>query len=88
LYRIGRLAGYVKDNMPLGCDHDKPQMSDEAAWDVAAYIISRTRPEKRYPKDWPDLARKPIDHPYGPYADSFTAEQHKYGPYGPIQHAH
>ena len=88
LYRISRLAGYVKDNMPLGCTHDKPQLTDEAAWDVAAFINTCRRPEKSFPNDWPDITRKPPDHPFGPYADSFPAGQHKYGPFGPIRHAH
>jgi thiosulfate dehydrogenase len=88
LYRISRLAGYVKDNMPLGCSHDAPLLTDEQAWDVAAFIDSRRRPEKAFPKDWPNIARKPVDHPFGPYADSFSAQQHKYGPFGPIKKAH
>ncbi|HXB06199.1 MAG TPA: c-type cytochrome [Puia sp.] len=87
LYRLSRLAGYVKDNMPLGCTHDKPLLTNEEAWDVAAFINSRGRPERVFPADWPDIAHKPLDHPFGPYADSFSTQQHKYGPYGPIQHA-
>jgi thiosulfate dehydrogenase len=88
LYRLSRLAGYVKDNMPLGCTHDSSLLTTEEAWDVAAFINSRQRPEKTFAKDWPDIARKPVDHPFGPYADSFTTRQHKYGPFGPIKHAH
>jgi thiosulfate dehydrogenase len=87
LYRLSRLAGYVKDNMPLGCTHDSSLLTNEEAWDVAAFINSRQRPEKTFAKDWPDIARKPVDHPFGPYADSFTTRQHKYGPFGPIKHA-
>jgi len=26
-----------------------------------------------------------VDTPYGPYAGSFSAEQHKYGPFAPIR---
>ncbi|HLZ89937.1 MAG TPA: c-type cytochrome [Puia sp.] len=88
LYRISRLAGYVKDNMPLGCTHNTPLLTDEQAWDVAAFILCQNRPEKAFPGDWPDLTRKPVDHPFGPYADSFTASQHKYGPFGPIRQVH
>jgi thiosulfate dehydrogenase len=36
-------------------------------------------------KDWPDASKKPFDHPFGPFADGFSAEQHKYGPFGPIK---
>ena len=34
--------------------------------------------------DFPDRKRKPMSTPYGPYADDFSLEQHKYGPYPPI----
>jgi len=87
LFRLSRLAGYVKDNMPFGSDHDTPQLTDAEAWDVAAYVNSRPRPQKTFPTDWPDISRKPFDHPFGPYADSFPEVQHKYGPFGPIKAA-
>lgn len=84
LYRISRLAGYVKYNMPYGADYENPQLTDEEAWDVAAFINSQPRTDKKFPKDWPDIKKKAIDHPFGPYADSFSEVQHKYGPYLPI----
>ena len=84
LYRVSRLAGYVKYNMPLGTTYDNPQLSDEQAWDVAAYINSRLRPSMNLSKDWPKLNGKPADHPFGPYADSFSVAEHKFGPFGPI----
>jgi len=84
LFRLSRLAGYVKDNMPFGSRHNAPQLTDTEAWDVAAYINSRPRPQKTFPSDWPDISRKPFDHPFGPYADSFSEVQHKYGPFQPI----
>jgi thiosulfate dehydrogenase len=88
LFRLSRLAGYIKDNMPFGlAGHHTPQLTDAEAWNVAAYINSRPRPQKTFPADWPDLSRKPFDHPFGPYADSFSEVQHKYGPYGPIKKA-
>jgi thiosulfate dehydrogenase len=84
LYRLSRLAGYVKSNMPNGTTYDNPVLSDEEAWDVAAYINSLPRPVKHFPGDWPVLATKPFDHPFGPYADSFSETQHKYGPFEEI----
>jgi thiosulfate dehydrogenase len=81
LSRISNMAKYVKYNMPLGVSHDAPELSDEDAWDVAAYIESKPRPHKAVPKDWPDISKKPIDHPFGPYADAFSEQQHKYGPF-------
>jgi thiosulfate dehydrogenase len=70
--------------MPQGATYQSPQMSDEEAWDVSAYILSQTRPHKNVPKDWPDKSKKPFDHPFGPYADNFTEAQHKFGPFKPI----
>ena len=84
LYRISNFAKYVKYNMPQGVTHVSTQLADEEAWDVAAYIISQTRPHINVPKDWPDVSKKPVDHPFGPYADVFTEKQHKYGPFKPI----
>jgi thiosulfate dehydrogenase len=85
LYRISNFAGYVKYNMPLGASYDRPQLTDEESWDVAAFINSMPRPGKKSDKDWPDIAAKPFDHPFGPYADPFSEVQHKYGPYKPIK---
>jgi thiosulfate dehydrogenase len=87
LYRITNFAKYVKFNMPLGASHGSPTLTDEEAWDVAAFVNSQPRPQINVPKDWPDISKKPIDHPFGPYADKFPEKQHKYGPYKPIEEA-
>jgi thiosulfate dehydrogenase len=81
LYRISRLAGYVKNNMPNPLNYHNPELTEEQAWDVAAFINSQPRPVKDLGKDWPSIAGKPVDHPFGPYADSFSEVQHKYGPW-------
>jgi thiosulfate dehydrogenase len=85
LYRMITFAKYVKYNMPLGASHLEPQLSDEEAWDVAAFVNSQPRPMKKFNGDWPDISKKPIDHPFGPFADNFPENQHKYGPFKPIQ---
>jgi thiosulfate dehydrogenase len=87
LFRLSRMAGYVKDNMPLGVSYNNTQLTDEQAWDVAAFINSQPRPNKDLSKDWPQKNSKPVDHPFGPYADSFSEKQHKYGPYDAIARA-
>jgi thiosulfate dehydrogenase len=87
LYRLSRFAGYVKDNMPLGSNYKNTQLTDEEAWDVAAYVNAKPRPEKFFKQDWPNIALKPVDHPFGPYTDSFSEQQHKFGPFTPIQKA-
>ena len=73
-------------NMPIGTMFNAPVLTDERAYDVAAYIISQKRPEKaNLEKDFPNRLQKPIDTPYGPYVDGFSVEQHKYGPFGPMR---
>lgn len=85
MYRLSRLAGFVKNNMPFGVSHGQSQLSNEECWDVAAFINSMPRPYKVFPNDWPDQSKKAIDHPFGPYTDGFPEQQHKYGPFGPIE---
>lgn len=87
LYRLSRFAGYVKANMPLGATFEQPILSDEESWDLAAYVNSMERPKKDLTQDWPDISKKPMDHPFGPFSDSFTEEQHKFGPFKPIKAA-
>lgn len=84
LFRLSRFAGYIKYNMPQGATFLNPQLSDEEAWDIAAFVNSQTRPTKDLKNDWPAIDEKPVDHPFGPFADTFTEEQHKFGPYQPI----
>ena len=85
LFRMSNFAKYVKYNMPLGANHNSPQLTDEEAWDVAAFANSQTRPHKNIKNDWPKIEEKPFDHPFGPYADGFDEKQHKYGPFKPIK---
>jgi len=87
LFRMSRFAGYAKTNMPLGASFERPLLTDEQAWDVAAYVNSMDRPAKDLSKDWPDISKKPIDHPFGPFSDEFSEEQHKFGPFQPIKEA-
>lgn len=83
--RVLTAAEFIKGNMPFGTDYENVVLTDEEAYDVAGYINSMDRPEKENrEKDFPDLLKKPVSTPYGPYADSFPIEQHKYGPFQPI----
>jgi thiosulfate dehydrogenase len=84
--RLLTAAAYARHNMPIGTTYSAPVLKDEEAYDVAAYLISQERPEKTHlDKDFPIRLQKPIDTPYGPYADGFSLEQHKFGPFGPIR---
>lgn len=84
--RLTTLANFVHFNMPNGTSYVMPRLSVGDSWDVAAYVVSQTRPRKaNTDKDFPDLLQKPVDTPYGPYADGFSREQHVYGPFKPIR---
>lgn len=75
-------AKFIKARMPLGL----PNLSDDQAYDVSAYINSQYRPTKANREvDFPNKARKPVDSPYPPYADPFPREQHILGPFKPIR---
>ncbi len=88
IFRLSRFAGYVKMNMPNDiASYEKPFLSDEEAWDVAAFVNSMPRPYKDLSEDWPKISTKPVDHPFGPYVDDFSEHQHKYGPFDPIEDA-
>lgn len=83
--RVLTAAEFIKGNMPFGTTVSTVVLTDEEAYDVAGYINSMQRPEKpNLELDFPDLLKKPISTPYGPYADTFSVEQHKYGPFQPI----
>jgi len=86
--RLVTAANFVHFNMLNGTSYTRPRLSQQEAWDVAAFVISQPRPA--YPareKDFPDLLNKPVDTPYGPYADGFSQRQHMFGPYAPIEAA-
>lgn len=84
LYRISNFARYIRTNMPNGATFEKPILSEEEAWDIAAFVESLPRPLKNFTQDWPRVELKPFDHPFGPYADSSGEKQHKYGPFKEI----
>ncbi len=81
LYRLSRFAGYVQNNMPNPLNYHHPLLTNAQAWDVAAFVNAQPRPVKDQSSDWPDIRKKPFDHPFGPYADGFSEQQHKYGPW-------
>lgn len=85
IYRLSKFAGFVKHNMPYNADKSA-QLTSDQAWDVAAFVNSQYHPYKNVNADWPKLATKPYDYPFGPYADNlFSKDQRKYGPFGPIK---
>jgi thiosulfate dehydrogenase len=87
LYRISSFAGFVKNNMPFGADYHSPKLTDDEAWDIAAFVNSQPRPHKDQSSDWKNITKKPIDFPFGPYIDTFTEQQHKYGSFVSINNS-
>ncbi|WP_137042922.1 c-type cytochrome [Pseudolabrys sp. FHR47] len=86
--RLVTFANFVHFNMPHGVDYLNARLTSAQSWDVAAYVVSQPRPKREgLDKDFPDLLAKPVDAPFGPYADGFSAAQHKYGPFAPIRAA-
>jgi thiosulfate dehydrogenase len=84
MYRLSKIAAYVKENMPYDSVHLGRGLSIGDAWDVGAFVNSQPRPVKTFKQDWPDISTKPPDHPFGPFIDSLPLAQHKYGPFKPI----
>jgi len=88
MHRLIKSAQFIKYNMPWDLARwDKPVLTDEEAFDVAAYINDdklHTRPNADNGHDYPVVEERPVDFYYGPYADPFAQEQHKYGPFKPI----
>ncbi len=79
-------SAFIKTNMPLGTSHGQPQLSDDEAYDVAAFMLSHSRPLKAHTeRDFPARWNKPVDAAFPPYVDGASADQHKYGPFAPLQ---
>jgi cytochrome c len=89
-YRVVKSARFIKANMPYKiATWQKPFLSDEQCLDVAAFINDdriHFRPDKknRSIPDYPDARTKPIDYGFGPFIDTFSEMQHKFGPFKPI----
>lgn len=86
MHRVLTSAEFIKANMPyLLASVDKPVLTDEESYNVAGYINSFNRPILGNKEDdFPDKKLKPVSTPYGPWADDFSEEQHRFGPFPPI----
>jgi len=86
--RVTLAAGFIKGNMPSGITHTTAVLTDEQAFDVAAYVNSQPRPVKlNLDADFPARKNKPVDAAFPPYTPGFSPEQHKYGPWKAISEA-
>lgn len=88
MHRLIKSASFIKYNMPFDVARwDKPVLTDEEAWDVAAYVNDdklHTRPYIPPHIAYPVRSEKPVDYYVGPFVDGFSEEQHKYGPFKDI----
>lgn len=79
-------SSFIRTNMPLGAAHGQPQLTEDQAYDVAAFMLSHPRPEKaNLDRDFPARWNKPVDAAFPPYVAGGTPDQHKYGPFRPLQ---
>ncbi|MEQ1723125.1 MAG: c-type cytochrome [Pseudobdellovibrio sp.] len=82
--RLSIMARFVKHNMPYDNEKSTPTLTDEDAWDVSAYVLTKQRLPWKGPSPFKELKNKPFDYPIPPYADTFLKEQHQFGPFKPI----
>lgn len=82
--RILTATRFIHANMPLGTSSDKPSLTADEAFDVAAYVESLERTEKAgRAQDFPDKKFRPADYPVPEYfdGDMKELERVKYGPF-------
>lgn len=87
IHRVTKMAAWLKANMPYdSAMAGKPVLTDEEALDVAAFVNDDHIHKRPSPNsfDYPRPDKKPIDYDRGPFIDSFSAMQHKFGPWQPI----
>lgn len=71
---------FIKHNMVKS-------LSEEQAYDIAAYVLSQPRPVPKtldLTKDFPARWNKPVDAAFPPYLEGVSADQHKFGPFPPL----
>ena len=87
MHRVIKMAQWLVANMPYDkTTEGKPFLTPEDAFDVAAFVNDDDLHKRPFVKEYqyPNAEEKAIDYDQGPYADTFSVKQHKYGPYQPI----
>ncbi len=87
MHRVIKMAQWLKANMPYDSARwNNVLLTDEEALDVAAFVNHDEIHKRPNPPsfDYPRPAEKAIDYGIPPFADTFPARQHKFGPYQPI----
>jgi thiosulfate dehydrogenase len=87
MHRVVKQARWLKANMP----HDQakwyaPILTDEECFDVAAFVNDDRIHKRPSPAnyDYPKIEDKNLDYGKGPFVDTFSEAQHKFGPWKPI----
>ena len=87
MHRVIKQAQWLLANMPYDkATHAKPFLTSSEALDLAAFINDDKIHLRPVAKEigYPHYEEKAIDYDLGPFNDSFSEDQHKYGPFQPI----
>ncbi|MBL4710957.1 MAG: c-type cytochrome [Gammaproteobacteria bacterium] len=82
--RLKKASQFIHANMPLGVNSDAPVLTTEQSYDVAAYVLSLPRENKKgRENDFPNKDFRPTDYPVPAYFndDKTALEKAKLGPY-------
>lgn len=88
MHRVIKQAQWLVTNMPYDlATANKPVLTPNEALDIAAFVNNDFTHSRPSPKtnDYANIYTKPLDYGIGPYADTFSAFQHKFGPYKVIE---
>jgi thiosulfate dehydrogenase len=78
-------ARFVHANMPAGTTWQTPVLAADDAYDVMAFVNSQPRPHREnLEADYPNRLKKPADAAYPPFIGPFPPDQHRRGPWAPI----
>lgn len=87
MHRVIKQAQWLKGNMPFDkVVVGKPFLTDQEALHIAAFVNNDEWHKRPNPLsfDYPHKEEKALDYDLPPFADSFPAAQHKYGPFPPM----
>ena len=82
--RLKKASRFIHANMPLGAKSNTPILTVGQSYDVAAYVLSLPRENKKgRENDFPDNNYRPKDYPVPAYFknDKIALEKAKLGPY-------
>lgn len=87
MHRNIKMAQWLVANMPHDlATYKAPVLTPEEAFDIAAFVNDDDIHDRPAVDEfqYPHFEEKAIDYDRGPFADTFSVHQHKFGPYQPI----